>query len=99
MAFSLTTKETQAAQVELNNHELTYKIDVVQRVWKSGDLVFCGGEVELYTLEQLMRASAEPPLGAQGGWLQNFFFLFFFLIKNLIMWPRFNFLLVHVSVN
>lgn len=58
-AFSPTTEETQAARVEPNSHELTYKIDVVQRVRKSGDLVFCGGEAELYTLEQLMRASAE----------------------------------------
>ncbi|KAH6803915.1 Leucine-rich repeat protein kinase family protein [Perilla frutescens var. frutescens] len=29
------------------------------RVIKSGNLVFCSGEEELYTLEQLMRASAE----------------------------------------
>ncbi|CAA0840986.1 Probable inactive receptor kinase [Striga hermonthica] len=30
-----------------------------KRVMKSGNLVFCSGEEELYTLEQLMRASAE----------------------------------------
>ncbi|KAI3451994.1 hypothetical protein Pfo_008659 [Paulownia fortunei] len=30
-----------------------------KRVIKSGSLVFCSGEEELYTLEQLMRASAE----------------------------------------
>lgn len=31
----------------------------VQRVQKSGNLVFCAGEAPLYSLEQLMRASAE----------------------------------------
>ncbi|EYU44428.1 hypothetical protein MIMGU_mgv1a020457mg, partial [Erythranthe guttata] len=30
-----------------------------KRLMKSGNLVFCSGEEELYTLEQLMRASAE----------------------------------------
>ncbi|KAJ7942436.1 putative Receptor protein kinase [Quillaja saponaria] len=35
------------------------KIGEIQRLHKSGNLVLCGREVQLYTLEQLMRASAE----------------------------------------
>ncbi|KAI6695195.1 hypothetical protein NL676_022905 [Syzygium grande] len=35
------------------------KIQDAQRVQRSGCLVFCAGESQLYTLEQLMRASAE----------------------------------------
>lgn len=35
------------------------KYPLQRRVMKSGSLIFCSGEEELYTLEQLMRASAE----------------------------------------
>ncbi|PON42968.1 Tyrosine-protein kinase [Parasponia andersonii] len=37
----------------------TKTIEEVERVQKSGNLVFCVGEARLYSLEQLMRASAE----------------------------------------
>ncbi|PON67183.1 Tyrosine-protein kinase [Trema orientale] len=37
----------------------TKTIEEVERVQKSGNLVFCAGEARLYSLEQLMRASAE----------------------------------------
>ncbi|KAJ9674343.1 hypothetical protein PVL29_023725 [Vitis rotundifolia] len=42
-------------------NELEEKVKKVQgmQVAKSGSLVFCAGEAQLYTLEQLMRASAE----------------------------------------
>ncbi|KAA8537783.1 hypothetical protein F0562_027637 [Nyssa sinensis] len=42
-------------------NELEEKVKKVQgmQVAKSGNLVFCAGEAQLYTLEQLMRASAE----------------------------------------
>lgn len=35
------------------------KSDELRRVQKSGNLVFCGGEAQVYNLEMLMRASAE----------------------------------------
>lgn len=37
----------------------TRKMEEMEKVHKSGRLVFCCGEVQVYTLEQLMRASAE----------------------------------------
>ncbi|XP_061340021.1 probable inactive receptor kinase At5g67200 [Gastrolobium bilobum] len=42
--------------VEMRNEELKVKLEEAH---KSGKLVFCCGEVQNYTLEQLMRASAE----------------------------------------
>lgn len=47
-------------QIEQEN-ELQEKVKRVQgmQVAKSGNLVFCAGEAQLYTLDQLMRASAE----------------------------------------
>ncbi|WCJ31252.1 Leucine-rich repeat protein kinase family protein [Euphorbia peplus] len=36
-----------------------FEIQRARTVVKSGSLVFCGGEIQMYTLEQLMRASAE----------------------------------------
>ncbi|KAF3438997.1 hypothetical protein FNV43_RR17272 [Rhamnella rubrinervis] len=56
--ISTTTKADQVRE----DRELASKprtIVEVQRVRKSGNLVFCAGEAHLYTLEQLMRASAE----------------------------------------
>lgn len=44
---------------ELAISKPTKTIQVVQRVQKSGNLVFCFGEAPVYSLEQLMRASAE----------------------------------------
>ncbi|KAJ9177289.1 hypothetical protein P3X46_012524 [Hevea brasiliensis] len=35
------------------------EVQQVRRAEKSGGLVFCGGQTQMYTLEQLMRASAE----------------------------------------
>ena len=35
------------------------KSNELQRVQKSGNLVFCGGEAQVYKLEMLMRASTE----------------------------------------
>lgn len=47
-------------RIEEDNNELEEKVKRVQQVMgKSGSLVFCAGEVQVYTLEQLMRASAE----------------------------------------
>ncbi|KAL5780200.1 hypothetical protein ACOSQ2_010937 [Xanthoceras sorbifolium] len=47
-------------QMELEN-ELEQKVKRVQgmQVAKSGNLTFCAGEAQLYTLDQLMRGSAE----------------------------------------
>ncbi|KAG4162324.1 hypothetical protein ERO13_D01G109600v2 [Gossypium hirsutum] len=49
-----------AIQMEQEN-ELEEKVKRVQgmQVGKSGSLAFCAGEAQLYTLDQLMRASAE----------------------------------------
>ncbi|KAM3709254.1 hypothetical protein ACJW31_02G159100 [Castanea mollissima] len=50
----------QAQQVEENDIVLQLrKSDELRRVQKSGNLVFCGGEAQVYNLEMLMRASAE----------------------------------------
>ncbi|CAN4122642.1 unnamed protein product [Withania somnifera] len=51
-------------RIEEDNNELEEKVKRVQQgmqqvMGKSGSLVFCAGEVQVYTLEQLMRASAE----------------------------------------
>lgn len=47
-------------RLDSKSNELKEKCrEVLERRKKSGNLVFCEGEVELYTLEQLMRASAE----------------------------------------
>ncbi|KDP41696.1 hypothetical protein JCGZ_16103 [Jatropha curcas] len=48
-------------QIDQQENELEEKIKRVQgmHVGKSGNLVFCAGEAQLYSLDQLMRASAE----------------------------------------
>lgn len=50
-------------QIENSNNELvaatTMSEEKVKKLGKSGCLVFCAGEAQVYTLEQLMRASAE----------------------------------------
>ncbi|GFS46634.1 leucine-rich repeat protein kinase family protein [Actinidia rufa] len=48
-------------RIEEENDELEEKVKRVQgmHVAKSGNLVFCAGEAQVYTLDQLMRASAE----------------------------------------
>ncbi|XP_027149371.1 probable inactive receptor kinase At5g67200 [Coffea eugenioides] len=52
-------------RIEEDNYELEEKVRRVQEgvqiagMGKSGNLVFCAGEAQVYTLEQLMRASAE----------------------------------------
>ncbi|XP_050291795.1 probable inactive receptor kinase At5g67200 [Quercus robur] len=50
----------QAQEAEENDIVLQLrKSDELRRVQKSGNLVFCGGEAQVYNLEMLMRASAE----------------------------------------
>lgn len=57
---SRVTVEENKFQVETKANKIKVEeIPISQRVKKSGSLVFCAGESELYTLEQLMRASAE----------------------------------------
>ncbi|XP_057504262.1 probable inactive receptor kinase At5g67200 [Actinidia eriantha] len=48
-------------RIEEENDELEEKVKRVQgiQVAKSGNLVFCAGEAQVYTLDQLLRASAE----------------------------------------
>lgn len=50
-------------EVEISNNELiaaaTMSEEKVKKLGKSGCLVFCAGEAQIYTLEQLMRGSAE----------------------------------------
>ncbi|XVF64108.1 hypothetical protein PTKIN_Ptkin09bG0140800 [Pterospermum kingtungense] len=55
-----TAQEAAVIQMEQEN-ELEEKVKRVQgmQVAKSGNLTFCAGEAQLYTLDQLMRASAE----------------------------------------
>ncbi|XP_062098470.1 probable inactive receptor kinase At5g67200 [Humulus lupulus] len=50
-----------AAVMELEQEELEQKVKRAQgmQVAKSGSLAFCAGEAQLYSLEQLMKASAE----------------------------------------
>lgn len=50
-----------AAVMQIEQEELEEKVKRVQgmQVAKSGNLVFCAGEAQLYTLDQLMRGSAE----------------------------------------
>lgn len=50
-----------AAILQMEQEELEAKVKRAQgiQVAKSGSLVFCAGEAQLYTLDQLMRASAE----------------------------------------
>lgn len=50
-------KEEEEEDRELN--EKTNKIERIKDAHKSGNLVFCSGEAELCSIEQLMRASAE----------------------------------------
>lgn len=58
-----TTTTTSMATITNQVREIPTKVkideQVHQRVHGSGNLVFCVGETHLYTLEQLMRASAE----------------------------------------
>ncbi|PHU20767.1 putative inactive receptor kinase [Capsicum chinense] len=57
---SVTGNAEAVMRIEEENNELEEKVKRVQQVMgKSGSLVFCAGEVQVYTLEQLMRASAE----------------------------------------
>ncbi|KAJ8538108.1 hypothetical protein K7X08_014648 [Anisodus acutangulus] len=57
---SVTGNAEAIMKIEEDNNELEEKVKRVQQVMgKSGSLVFCAGEVQVYTLEQLMRASAE----------------------------------------
>ncbi|CAK9161434.1 unnamed protein product [Ilex paraguariensis] len=55
-ATETTTMQFVRTEVEVKEKQLQL---VPQRQEKSANLVFCVGEAELYTLEQLMRASAE----------------------------------------
>ncbi|XP_065874220.1 probable inactive receptor kinase At5g67200 [Euphorbia lathyris] len=50
-------REYSEAVVNAKSKEI--EIQQARRAGKSGSLVFCGGEIQMYTLEQLMRASAE----------------------------------------
>ena len=58
---SAATAQAAAVMRIEEENELEEKVKKVQgmQVAKSGSLVFCAGEAQLYTLEQLMRASAE----------------------------------------
>ncbi|KAK6151208.1 hypothetical protein DH2020_016140 [Rehmannia glutinosa] len=53
--FSLQAENANSENLETKK----LKSPLQKRLTKSGSLVFCSGEEELYTLEQLMRASAE----------------------------------------
>ncbi|KAF7817474.1 putative inactive receptor kinase [Senna tora] len=55
------TAEAAAVMQMEQEKELEEKVKRVQgmQVGKSGSLIFCAGEAQLYTLDQLMRASAE----------------------------------------
>ncbi|KAL0431537.1 UNVERIFIED_CONTAM: putative inactive receptor kinase [Sesamum radiatum] len=54
--FSL---QAETANAESHDEAKKLKFTEQKKVVKSGSLVFCSGEEELYTLDQLMRASAE----------------------------------------
>ncbi|KAL2246742.1 probable inactive receptor kinase At5g67200 [Sesamum indicum] len=54
--FSL---QAETANAESHDEAKKLKFPEQKKVVKSGSLVFCSGEEELYTLDQLMRASAE----------------------------------------
>ncbi|CAA0819612.1 Leucine-rich repeat protein kinase family protein [Striga hermonthica] len=62
---SVTGNAEAVTRIEEENAELAEKVRRVQEEkgqqlrGKSGSLVFCAGEVQLYTMDQLMRASAE----------------------------------------
>lgn len=60
-AVAAATEAATVMQIDLQENELEEKVKRVQgmHVGKSGSLVFCAGEAQLYTLDQLMRASAE----------------------------------------
>ena len=59
-ATPLPNSTTQVQQVEENDIVLQLcKSDELRRVQKSGNLVFCGGEAQVYNLEMLMRASTK----------------------------------------
>ncbi|KAL6215463.1 hypothetical protein ACLB2K_014893 [Fragaria x ananassa] len=53
--------QASAAAVQMEQEELEQKVKKVQgiQVVKSGSLLFCAGEAQVYSLDQLMRASAE----------------------------------------
>ncbi|XP_015935229.1 probable inactive receptor kinase At5g67200 [Arachis duranensis] len=53
------TAEAAAAMQVEQERELEEKVRRAQVVAKSGSLVFCAGEAQVYTLEQLMKGSAE----------------------------------------
>ncbi|GAB2269610.1 hypothetical protein Dimus_004535 [Dionaea muscipula] len=53
------TDEEMEEKVKMAAAEQGMKAAVAAAVTKSGSLVFCAGEAQLYTLDQLMRASAE----------------------------------------
>ncbi|KAH7523660.1 hypothetical protein FEM48_Zijuj06G0035500 [Ziziphus jujuba var. spinosa] len=62
MAADVAAAEQAAAVMQIEEEkELEQKVKKVQglQVAKSGNLAFCAGEAQLYSLEQLMRASAE----------------------------------------
>lgn len=63
---SVTGNAEAVMRIEEENEELEEKVKKVQEgkqqlqmVGKSGSLAFCAGEAQVYTLDQLMRASAE----------------------------------------
>lgn len=60
-AAAATAEVAAVMQIDQQENELEERVKRVQgmHVGKSGNLVFCAGEAHLYTLEQLMRASAE----------------------------------------
>ncbi|KAL7141430.1 hypothetical protein ABFS83_08G052000 [Erythranthe nasuta] len=65
--LTTTAATTTLFSLQSENQDSDFKISeskkskspLQKRLMKSGNLVFCSGEEELYTLEQLMRASAE----------------------------------------
>ncbi|KAG1359040.1 putative inactive receptor kinase [Cocos nucifera] len=52
-------EEMESRANELGSAAATMSEEKVKKLGKSGCLVFCAGEAQVYTLEQLMRASAE----------------------------------------
>ncbi|XP_050212929.1 probable inactive receptor kinase At5g67200 [Mercurialis annua] len=60
-AAAVAAEVAAAIEIDQQENELEEKIKRVQgmHVGKSGSLVFCAGEAQVYTLDQLMRGSAE----------------------------------------